>query len=75
MVFLKKTNRRILVLLLVLVGAAGGYVAFVTQPGVNVPLTVDLEIMKYVDQRGEKKLRFDPALEFKDPYGLQEKFF
>ncbi len=46
-----------------------------TQAGVNVPLTVDLEIMKYVDQRGEKKLRFDPALEFKDPYGLQEKFF
>lgn len=75
MVFLKKTNRRILVLLLVLAGAAGGYVAFVTQAGVNVPLTVDLEIMKYVDQRGEKKLRFDPALEFKDPYGLQEKFF
>ena len=46
-----------------------------TQAGVNVPLKVDLEIMKYVDQRGEKKLRFNPALEFKDPYGLQEKFF
>jgi nitrite reductase (cytochrome c-552) len=41
----------------------------------HVPLKVDLEIMKYVDQRGEKKLRFDPSLEFKDPYGLQEKFF
>jgi nitrite reductase (cytochrome c-552) len=65
MVFLKKFNWKALVLLLVLAGAAGGY----------VPLTVDLEIMKYVDQRGEKKLRFDPALEFKDPYGLQEKFF
>ncbi len=38
-----------------------------TQAGVNVPLTVDLEIMKYVDQRGEKKLRFEPALEFTDP--------
>ena len=46
-----------------------------TQAGVDVPLKVDLEIMKYVDQRGEKKLRFDPSLEFKDPYGLQEKFF
>ncbi|MGD8542730.1 MAG: ammonia-forming cytochrome c nitrite reductase subunit c552, partial [Desulfobacteraceae bacterium] len=46
-----------------------------TQAGVEVPLKVDLEIMKYVDQRGEKKLRFDPSLEFKDPYGLQEKFF
>ncbi len=43
--------------------------------GVEVPLKVDLEIMKYVDQRGEKKLRFDPKLEFKDPYGLQDKFF
>jgi nitrite reductase (cytochrome c-552) len=43
--------------------------------GVEVPLKVDLEIMKYVDQRGEKKLRFDPKLEFKDPYGLQERFF
>lgn len=46
-----------------------------TQAGVNVPIKVDLEIKKYVDQRGEKKLPFDPALEFKDPYGLQEKFF
>jgi nitrite reductase (cytochrome c-552) len=43
--------------------------------GVEVPLKVDLEIMKYVDQRGEKKLRFDPNLEFKDPMGIQEKFF
>lgn len=43
--------------------------------GVEVPLKVDLEIMKYVDQRGEKKLRFDPKLEFKDPYSLQERFF
>jgi nitrite reductase (cytochrome c-552) len=42
---------------------------------VDVPLKVDLEILKYVDQRGEKKLRFDPKLEFKDPYGLQDKFF
>ena len=46
-----------------------------TQAGVSVPIKVDLEIKKYVDQRGEKKLPFDPALEFKDPYGLQEKFF
>jgi nitrite reductase (cytochrome c-552) len=43
--------------------------------GIEVPLKVDLEIMKYVDQRGTKKLKFDPALEVKDPYGLQEKFF
>jgi nitrite reductase (cytochrome c-552) len=31
--------------------------------------------MKYIDQRGEKKLRFDPSIEFKDPSGLQERFF
>jgi nitrite reductase (cytochrome c-552) len=30
--------------------------------------------MKYVDQRGEKKLKFDPSLEFKDPMGIQERF-
>ena len=46
-----------------------------TKAGVDVPLKVDLEIMKYVDQRGTKKLKFDPTLEVKDPYGLQEKFF
>jgi nitrite reductase (cytochrome c-552) len=46
-----------------------------TKAGVDVPLKVDLEIMKYVDQRGAKKLKFEPKLEFKDPYGLQDKFF
>ena len=47
-----------------------------SQAGVNVPLKVDLEILKYVDRRGpDGKLRFQPELEFKDPYGLQEKFF
>ena len=46
-----------------------------TKAGVDVPIKVDLEIMKYVDQRGSKKLPFDPKLEIKDPYGLQEKFF
>jgi nitrite reductase (cytochrome c-552) len=46
-----------------------------TKVGVDVPLKVDLEIMKYVDQRGQKKLKFDPKLEFKDPYGLQDRFF
>jgi nitrite reductase (cytochrome c-552) len=45
------------------------------QAGVAVPVKVDLEIMKYVDQRGEKKLPFKPELEFKDPMGLQDKFF
>jgi len=38
-----------------------------TKAGVDVPIKVDLEIMKYVDQRGTKKLKFDPTLEVKDP--------
>ncbi|MCX5883144.1 MAG: ammonia-forming cytochrome c nitrite reductase subunit c552 [Deltaproteobacteria bacterium] len=42
--------------------------------GVDVPIKVDLEIMKYVDERGEKKLKFNPSLEFKDPMGLQDRF-
>ncbi len=46
-----------------------------TKAGVDVPIKVDLEIMKYVDQRGTKKLKFDPTVEVKDPYGLQGKFF
>jgi nitrite reductase (cytochrome c-552) len=46
-----------------------------TKAGVDVPLKVDLEIMKYVDQRGTKKLKFDSTVEIKDPYGLQDKFF
>jgi nitrite reductase (cytochrome c-552) len=46
-----------------------------TKAGIDVPVKIDLEIMKYVDQRGTKKLKFDPTLEVKDPYGLQDKFF
>jgi nitrite reductase (cytochrome c-552) len=42
--------------------------------GVDVPVKVDLEIMKYVDNRGEKKLKFNPSMEFKDPMGLQDRF-
>lgn len=45
-----------------------------TKAGVNVPIKVDLELMKYADQRGEKKIRFNPAVEFKDPMGLQGNF-
>jgi nitrite reductase (cytochrome c-552) len=46
----------------------------ITKAGVDVPIKVDLEIMKYLDQRGEKKLKFDPSLEFKDPTGIQARF-
>jgi len=42
--------------------------------GVDVPLTVNLELNKYIDQRGEKKLKFDPKVEIKDPYGVQVRF-
>lgn len=45
-----------------------------TKVGVNVPIKVDLEILKYLDERGKKKLRFEPKLEFKDPMGLQDRF-
>lgn len=41
---------------------------------VDVPIKVDLELKKYLDDRGEKKLKFDPSLEFKDPMGIQERF-
>ncbi|QSV47063.1 ammonia-forming cytochrome c nitrite reductase subunit c552 [Geobacter benzoatilyticus] len=35
--------------------------------GVNVPATVDLELAKYVNNRGAKKLMFKPEHEIKDP--------
>ncbi|MFW6324976.1 MAG: ammonia-forming cytochrome c nitrite reductase subunit c552 [Desulfovibrionales bacterium] len=43
--------------------------------GVEVPLKVDLELEKYLEDRGEKELEFDPELEVKDPMGLQDRFF
>ncbi len=42
--------------------------------GVDVPIKVDLELAKYVEGRGEKKLKFDKAVEFKDPTGVQDWF-
>lgn len=44
------------------------------QAGVNVPIKVDLELKKYLDQRGEKKLMGNPAFELRDPSSVQEKF-
>ncbi len=41
--------------------------------GVDTPLTVNLELEKYLDGRGKKKLNFDRKVEFKDPYGVQER--
>jgi nitrite reductase (cytochrome c-552) len=42
--------------------------------GVDVPVKVDLEMNKYLEGRGEKKLKFNPAVEIKDPFGVQERF-
>jgi len=43
------------------------------QAGVSVPAKIDLELPKYLNNRGEKKLNFDKPVEFKDPFGNQEK--
>ncbi len=42
--------------------------------GVDVPQNVDLDLNKYLDKRGEKKLKFIPAQEIKDPFGTQARF-
>jgi nitrite reductase (cytochrome c-552) len=39
-----------------------------------VPLKVDLELNKYLESRGEKKLKFNPAVEIKDTFGIQDRF-
>ncbi|MBI5743754.1 MAG: ammonia-forming cytochrome c nitrite reductase subunit c552 [Elusimicrobia bacterium] len=44
------------------------------QAGVSVPARIDLELPKYLKDRGEKKLNFDKTVEVKDPFGNQEKF-
>ena len=40
--------------------------------GVEVPLTVKLDLNKYLEGRGEKKLKFNPKFEFKDPFKVEE---
>ncbi|MEW6408626.1 MAG: ammonia-forming cytochrome c nitrite reductase subunit c552 [Nitrospirota bacterium] len=45
-----------------------------TKAGVAVPLKVNLELEKYLNNRGEKKLKFDAKVELKDPFGIQDKF-
>jgi nitrite reductase (cytochrome c-552) len=42
--------------------------------GVDVPEKIDLELAKYLDNRGEKKLNFIPSQEVKDPFGTQASF-
>ncbi len=42
------------------------------QAGVAVPADINLEMAKYLNERGTKKLKFRPEFEFKDPYNNQE---
>jgi len=42
--------------------------------GVSVPEKVELELQKYLNNRGAKKLRFRKEQEVKDPFGLQKLF-
>ena len=44
-----------------------------TQAGETVPIKVDLELDKYLNERGKKKLNRQPGVEIKDPFGIQEK--
>jgi len=44
------------------------------QAGVAVPVTIDLELPKYTDYRGERQLMFKPEQEIKDPFGIQPSF-
>ncbi len=43
-----------------------------TKAGIDVPVNINLEMAKYLNDRGVKKLKFRPELEFKDPFGTQE---
>ena len=43
-----------------------------TKAGVTVPVKIDLELSKYVNNRGSKKLMFKPEHEIKDPYAEQK---
>jgi len=42
-----------------------------TKAGVEVPVDANLDLAKYLQNRGVKKLNFKPDEEFKDPFGIQ----
>jgi nitrite reductase (cytochrome c-552) len=42
--------------------------------GISVPEKIDLELPKYLDNRGTKKLMFKKDQEFSDPFGLEALF-
>ncbi len=43
------------------------------QAGVAIPAEVNLELARYLNNRGVKPLNFVPEQEFKDPFGVQDK--
>ncbi|KAF0231756.1 MAG: ammonia-forming cytochrome c nitrite reductase subunit c552 [Humidesulfovibrio sp.] len=56
-------------------GKAEGYLRqALGKAGIDVPIKVDLELAKYLDGRGDKKIMWDKAVEFKDPTGVQDQF-
>ncbi|OGR41679.1 MAG: cytochrome C nitrite reductase [Elusimicrobia bacterium GWA2_61_42] len=44
------------------------------QAGAPAPARLDLELGKYLENRGKKKLNFDRTVEVKDPFKVQENF-
>ncbi|MDG4475012.1 ammonia-forming cytochrome c nitrite reductase subunit c552 [Thiovibrio frasassiensis] len=44
-----------------------------TKAGEDVPMNVNLELDKYLNERGKKKLMQQKDVEFKDPFGVEEK--
>jgi len=44
-----------------------------SQAGVQVPESINLELSRYLNGRGAHKLNFRPSQEFKDPYGTQDR--
>jgi len=42
-----------------------------TAAGVVVPAKIDLELPKYLNNRGERKLMFNQEQEFKDPFAAK----
>jgi hypothetical protein len=40
---------------------------------VAVPANINLDLAKYLNNRGVKPLNFQPQAEFKDPFGNQDK--
>jgi nitrite reductase (cytochrome c-552) len=41
--------------------------------GIDMPVTVNLELEKYLDGRGKKKLAFNKKMELKDPFKVQDR--